>query len=340
LPPRLRLVERPPAERGNVMLYGIAGLALGMALSLLAGGLTPAGVTGTARALAAVFIDPAQWAAALPYFFAIASSAAGLALAYRSGFITIGAEGQLVAGMMAAYWALGVAGLTLAAGLLAAAAAGLALGLLVAALRVYLLVNETLSSLMLNYVVVSLLNYLVGGPWSAGGFTKTAPIPAERSIGVAAAVLIVVAGVAMLEALHRFTRLGVAAESIGRARKAAETYGVSFRKTILAVAALGGLLAGVGGGLYLAAVQLQLTSLNTYQSLGYGYMGILAAWLAGNDAAATLASSWLLALLYLASTSFQISRVPWSFALALQAIIVLSVVSVLTLSRYRVVVES
>lgn len=335
----VRLVERGPAERGNPLVYGLAGLVVGFLASIALGALTPAGVGGTLGALASVIGDPGKWPDALPYFFAIASSAAGLALAYRSGFITIGAEGQMVAGMVAAYWALGVAGAPLAAGLALAALTGAALGALVAALRVYLLVNETLSSLMLNYIVVSVLNYLVGGPWSAGGFTKTALLPPERTMTPGVAALLVTALVVAYEMLYRYTRLGVAVDSIGLARRAAETYGVSFARTIIAVAVLGGLLAGLGGGLYLAAVQQQLTSLNTFQSLGYGYMGILAAWLAGNVVVATLASSLLLAVLYLASTAFQISRVPWSFALALQAVIVLSVVSFVTLSRYRVVVR-
>ncbi len=334
---RVKLVERAPTERGNPLLYGLAGLAVGIVVSVLLGGLTPAGVGGTASALMTVFGEPSRWLSALPYFTAIAASAAGLALAYRAGFITIGAEGQMVAGMIVAYWLLGRVGAGLAAGLFAAALAGVLLGALVAALRLYLLVNETLASLMLNYVVVSVLNYLVGGPWSAGGFTRTAPLPPDRTLGVATAATIVLATVLLVEAAYRFTRLGVAVDSVGLSRRAAETYGVGFHKTIMAAAAIGGALAGLGGGLYLVAVQQQLTSLNTFQSLGYGYMGILAAWLAGNVIAATLASSWLLGLLYLASTSLQISRVPWSFALAVQAIIVVFVVSAVTLSRYRIV---
>lgn len=335
----VRLAERSPAERGNPLLYGAAGLVVGFLASLLLGALTPAGVLGSAEALMSVLTRPGQWIGAAPYFFAIASSAAGLALAYRAGFITIGAEGQLVAGMLAAYWALGVEGLSAPLGLVAAAAAGLVMGLVVALLRVYASVNETLSSLMLNYIIVSVLNYFVGGPWSYGGFTRTALLPPDKTVSLQAAVAIVVAAALLLEALYRFTRLGVAADSLGSARRAAETYGVGFASTITIVAALGGLVAGLGGGLYLAAVQQQLTSLNTFQSLGYGYMGILAAWLAGNLPAATLASSWLLAMLYLASTAFQISRVPWSFALAIQAVIVLSVVAAVTMSRYRIIVR-
>jgi ABC-type uncharacterized transport system permease subunit len=338
LPLRVRLVERAPSERGNPLLYGVAGLVAGLAIAVLLGALTPAGVSGSAAAILGVFASPGRWPGALPYFFAIAAAAGGLALAYRAGFITIGAEGQLVAGMVAAYWALGVAGLPLWAGLLLASLTGLLLGLLVAALRVYFAVNETLSSLMLNYIVVSVLNYLVGGPWSYGGFTRTALLPPGKTLSPLAAAALVTAAVLLLEAVYRFTRLGVAADAVGSARRAAETYGVGFASTVFAVASLGGLVAGLGGGLYLAAVLQQLTSLNTFQSLGYGYMGILAAWLAGNLPAATLASSLLLALLYLASTAFQISRVPWSFALAVQAVIVLSVVTAVTLSRYRIVV--
>jgi len=338
----LRLVPRSPAEvsRARVAAYGLAGLVAGLAASILLGAATPAGASGVARALAAVLASPRQWLGALPYFVAVASSAAGLALAYRAGFVTIGADGQLIAGMVTGFWLLYYHGWGLAAALLAAAAAGLLLGAVVAVLRVWLLVNETLASLMLNYLMVIVVNYLTGGPWSTSGFTASPTLPPSVSMSPAAAAALVAALVALLEAARLRTRLGVAVDAVGSSRRAAATYGVDYASTILAAASIAGALAGLGGGLYLVVGQRQVTSLSVYTGIGYGYMGILAAWLAGNEPLASLASSMLIALLYLAQTQLQLMGVPWSFSLAIQAVIVVSVMSAVTLARYRVVVPA
>ena len=339
---RLRLIERAPMERGNPIVYGLAGLVAGLLASVMLGALTPAGVGGTLDALASVLLDPRLAMLSLPYFIAIALSGVGLALAYRAGFITIGAEGQLIIGMITGfgvlyYWCNNAPPpAALACAALAAALAGGAYGLLVGALRVWLGANETLVSLMLNYVAVSLMNYLVSGPWSVGGFTKTAPLPRWATMSPGAAALLAALLIAFVEALHRLTRLGVAVDGVGAARRAAATYGVSFARTILLVSLIGGVAAGVGGMLYLVSGVQRLFS--TSQGVGYGYIGILAAWLAGLRPAAVAASGLLLALLYVMNTGLQLSGVMVSFVQAMQAVIVLFVTASVALSRYRIVV--
>lgn len=339
---RLRLVERAPTERGNPVLYGLAGLAAGLLASILMGALTPAGVGGTVDALVSVLLDPRLAMLSLPYFVAIALSGAGLALAYRAGFITIGAEGQLLVGMITGfgalyYWCHSSPPLVaLACAALASALAGGAYGLIVGALRVWLGANETLVSLMLNYVAVSVMNYLVSGPWSVGGFTKTAPLPRWATLSPQAAAAVAVLLIAGVEALHRLTRLGVAVDGVGAARRAAVTYGVSFPATILLVSLIGGVVAGLGGMLYLVSGVQRLFS--TSQGVGYGYIGILAAWLAGLRPLAVAASGLLLALLYVMNTGLQLSGVMVSFVQAMQAVIVLFVTGFVALSRYRIVV--
>ncbi len=319
--------------RWSPVLYGLAGLILGFLVSIGLGVFTPAGAGGVASALAGVFTSPGSWSLAFPYYAAILFSAVGLAVAYRAGFITIGADGQLIVGMVVAFWLLYFHGMGLAVALIVAGLVGALYGLVVAALRVWLGVNETLSSLMLNYVAVALVNYLVGGPWSSGGFTKTPLLPSSVSMSASSAAFLATLSAVGVWLLYRYTRLGVAVDAVGGSRRAAETYGASFAKTILVVALLGGFLAGLGGAVYLVAGQRQITSLNIYQGLGYGYMGILAAWLVWLNPLATIASSLFIALLYLANTGLQLQGVPWSFALGFQAVIVLFVTAFLRLSR-------
>jgi ABC-type uncharacterized transport system permease subunit len=339
----IRLVERGPGERGHPLVYGAVGLVLGLLLSLALAALTPAGVGGAARALVSVLTSPTMIILSFPYFAAISLSGVGLALAYRAGFITIGAEGQLILGMVVgfgvAYYSCGgLAGpLALLCAAAAAAFAAGVYGLLVGVLRVWLSTNETLVSLMLNYVAVSVLNYVVSGPWRVGGFTKTAPLPAESTLSPTAAAVIAFLVVVGFELLHHYTRLGVAVDGVGAARRAATTYGVSFARTILVVSFLGGVAAGLGGLLYLVSGAQRLFS--TSQGVGYGYIGILAAWLAGLRPIGVAAASLLLALLYVMNTGLQLSGVMVSFVQAMQAVIVVAVTAAVAFSRYKLEIK-
>lgn len=342
---RIALEPRGPGERGNPVLYGLAGLALGFLISMLLGVFTPVGVAGVARAIFINLSRPRFWLFSLPYFVPITASAAGLALAYRAGFITIGSEGQVILGAVVAYGLLFYVLssqpplLAVAAALAAAILVGAAYSLLVGVLRVYLGANETLVSLMLNYIAIAIVNYLVAGPWQAGAFTRTEPLPPRMWISIPAAVVITIVFTIVLELLYMYTRLGVAVDSVSRARKAAETYGVDPGRTLLLVSILAGAAAGLGGGLYMVSEQHQLLSLGK-QGLGYGYMGILVAWLAGLRPAATIVAGFLTTLLYSMFITLQLEGVPASFVLAFEAVIVLSVLAFTSLSRYRVVVRN
>ncbi|ABM79972.1 ABC transporter permease [Hyperthermus butylicus] len=341
---RLELVEKAPWERGNPLLYGLAGLAAGMLVSIAVGALTPRGVGGVAAAFYKAFTNPNSYFDSLPYFVPIGLSAAGLALAYRAGFITIGSEGQVILGLTVTHGLLayvlwdapGLAGLV--AALVLAAIVGGACGLLVGAMRAYLGTNETLISLMLNYVVVAIVNYLVSGPWKAGRFTMTVVLPEKFWVSGATAAAVAAAAIVVLDLVHRFTRLGVAIDAVGAARKAAETYGVDPRRTILAAAALSGAAAGLGGALYIVSIHTPLTTIGK-GGLGYGYMGVLAAWLAGLRPLGALAAGMLLAVLYNMVSMLQLQGIPASLVYAFEAILVLSVLIATTLSRYKLVVR-
>ncbi|MET1128328.1 MAG: hypothetical protein ABWW70_03320, partial [Thermoproteota archaeon] len=158
--------------------------------------------------------------------------------------------------------------------------------------------------------------------------------PERYWLGAAPVAALAAAGALLVELVHRYTKLGVAADALGLARRAAETYGISYAATIVLVSALSGSLASIGGALYLASSVRQLQSIK--QALGYGYMGVLAAWLAGLSPLGSLAASALIVLLYGMAVSLQLYGVPASAVLAMEALIVISVVLMMALSRYRV----
>ena len=322
------------------LIYGAIGLVLGLLFSVLVsmvlGAFTSLGALGFSKILLSSLLSKDTWISALPYFVPIAASASSLALAYRAGFITIGAEGQVMLGAVAAYWLLyyviGHGGVTaIIAAILFAGLVGALYGGLVGGLRVGLGVNEILSSLMLNYIAIGIVNYLVAGPWQQGGYTRTAPLPPSMSIGLSAAVFIVIIAGLLLELFIVFTKYGVAIDSVRLARKAAQTYGIGIASTIIIVALIQGFVAGIGGGVLLLQLLRQLRSVGLGGS-GYGYMGILAAWLGGLRPLGALAASLLIAVLYSMRSILQLYGVSDSFVLALEAIIVLSVLAFTTLS--------
>ncbi|MDQ3399072.1 MAG: ABC transporter permease, partial [Deinococcota bacterium] len=113
----------------------------------------------------------------------------GLVLAFRARFWNIGAEGQLLAGAVAAT---GVAlftpvppALTVPTMFAAGFLGGALWGLLPAVLKVRLGVNEIITTLMMNYIALYLVQYLIHGPWrgqSMMGFAYTDRFPAHAAL--------------------------------------------------------------------------------------------------------------------------------------------------------------
>jgi ABC-type uncharacterized transport system permease subunit len=329
------------AIEAKKITYGFMGLVVGVAVSLglaaIVGIYTELGPKGLAAAIVEGLIDARSWRAALPYFIPIAASAIGLAVSYRAAFITIGAEGQVILGAASAFWLLYYvfdgqgASLAVSLALVFAGLVGMAYSLIVAALRVFVGVNEILSSLMLNYVAIGIVNYLVAGPWQQGGYTRTAVLPESQSISLGIGVTLVLFIGILLEFFIIYTKYGVAIDAVRYARRAAQTYGVSISSTILLVSAIQGFAAGVGGAAMLLVVLRQLRSIGL-QGWGYGYMGILAAWLGGLHPIGALAASMLISILYSLRSMLQLYGISDSLVLALEAILVLSMLAFTTLA--------
>lgn len=176
--------------------------------------------------------------------------------------------------------------------------AGALLAMGVAVLKVKLGVNEIISTIMLNYIFIYVVDWLIHGPWRGEsmrgfGYTDMFPeaaclplIPGTRIhwvtliIGVGAVV-----GASLI--LHR-TWLGYEIQVAGQSKDAARYAGVNFLQVTLWVALLSGGLAGLAGVGEVAGVHFRLTPPQDI-SMGYGFTAIIVAWLArGNPLAAVL----------------------------------------------------
>jgi general nucleoside transport system permease protein len=227
------------------------------------------------------------------------------ALPAQLGMVVIGGEGALVMGGLCAT-AAGLAVMPsspLVVQLTMAAAGMVAGGLWIAAagaLRHYRGVNETISTLLMNYIAIAILNHLVEGAmrdpaslnkpssYSIGDANMIGNIPWlgvhwGLAFGVIAAIL------AYILVFH--TTFGFGARISGGNLKAAKVVGLPVGKLIVSTCFLAGACAGLAGMVEIAAVQERA---NSDIAAGYGYTGILVAFLARQNPLAIIPVAILL----------------------------------------------
>lgn len=229
-----------------------------------------------------------------------------VALPARLGLVVIGAEGAVVLG--------GLAGAAVAlplVGTLPAALVWLAMGMagmivggfwigLSGLLRHYRGVNETIASLLLAYIAIALMNHLIEGPLrdpASLNKPSTAPLPPDYMLGnipgmdvnwgLAIGVVACILSWILIEA----TSFGFAARIAGGNVRAAQIQGLPVGRLIVGFTALAGSFAGLAGMIEVAAVQ---GSANASLAAGYGYTGILVAFLARHNPLAIIPVAILL----------------------------------------------
>jgi ABC-type uncharacterized transport system permease subunit len=217
----------------------------------------------------------------------------------RMGLLIIGGEGALVMGGLAAVGCgLALSGMspwlvTTAMAVVGFAVGGLWVGL-AGALRAYRGVNETISSLLLNYIAIALLNHFVEGPMrdpTSLNKPSTRAIPAEDMLHsipgldvhwglVFGIVACLVAHVLMMRSVF-----GFGAAIAGGNLRAGRLCGLPVRRMMIVAAILGGGAAGLAGMAEVAAVHGRA---NASLVTGYGYTGILVSFMARHEPLAIL----------------------------------------------------
>ena len=227
------------------------------------------------------------------------------ALPLKLGLVVIGGEGAMVLGGLAAVSAGLTAGAghpVVTAGLMAMA--GFAVGGLwiaaVGLMRSLRGVNETITSLLMNYIAIALFNHLVEGamrdPTSLNK-PSTLPIPDEAMLSPMPGMDVhwglgygVVACVVAYLLMHRMT-FGFSARMVGGNLKAALLAGLQVRRIAVVTCFLAGGAAGLAGMVEVAAVHGRA---NASLISGYGYSGILVAFLARSNPLAVIPVSLVL----------------------------------------------
>src|SRR5712675_1346189 len=227
------------------------------------------------------------------------------ALPAQLGMVIIGGEGALLIGALSATsMALTMPWAPPLAVQIAMAAAGMIGGglwiLLAGALRQYRGVNETISSLLLVYIGLAVLNHLVEGVLRDPASLNK---PSTREIGSAnmigsipgtdvhwGFVLGIIAAIASYVLIYH-TVFGFAARVAGGNVRAAKIVGLGVGRLILITCFIAGAAAGLAGMIEVAAVQGRT---NANLAAGYGFTGILVAFLARHNPLAVIPVAILL----------------------------------------------
>ncbi len=272
----------------------------------------------------------------------------GISIAFRMQFWNIGAEGQLVWGGVAAagvalFWADKIpTSLLLPTAILAGMVAGALWAGIPAALKATIGVDETLTTLMLNYVAILYAEHLYYGPWRdphGYGFPGTAQFPQAAwlpRIGNTRAhlgLLFAIIAAALLWFIFNRTRWGFELKIIGENKTAARYLGIDIGRNIVLALLLSGALSGLAGACEVTGVSHRLQQ---GLAIGYGYTAIIVAWMAQLDPIAILIVSILMAALMVGGDQVQmLMGLPAAVGLVLQGLVLFPLLAGSLFTEYR-----
>ncbi len=273
-------------------------------------------------------------------------------IAFRMKLWNIGAEGQFFVGALGAsavvlipvlpetspQWLFII--VMMIAGILMGAIWGFIPGYLKAKFNV----NEVITTLMMNYIAIALTNFFIYGVWSEAGFqmSKVFPkaawlprlldyssqFPIFRGLTTHFGLVLALIATVIIWFIMYKSKWGYEIRLIGDNPRAAEYAGISIRKNIVLVLMVSGALAGLAGMSEISGVVHRLQG---SISPGYGFTGIIVAWLAKLNPFLVVIVSILFGALILAGREIQPSGVPKM----IQGIILVCLIASDFLLRYR-----
>ena len=262
-----------------------------------------------------------------------------VSLCLRAGLFNIGAAGQMTLGALAAAWignkmtvsTGGAPSMLAIVPLVAAAVAGGLVGAVSGWLRAYRNVHEVISTIMLNYVVIDVAQYFVANqlrePGSLAVQTAKLPMslwlaPLMPGTSFTTGAIIALVALAVCAVLIARTAFGFRVRALGAGPDAARATGMPIRATTVQIMILGGMLAGIAGGVQVLG--------NYHRCIAdvagnYGFQGIAVALLAGGSAPGMLLSSLFFGGLNNGATIMQLQTgVPAPLVDVVQAIVIVA----------------
>lgn len=348
---QFRVVKKPEITQKQytlIMLMAILLALLASGLFLLLLGLNPVevyvamikGAFGTSYRVEQTMVH------AVPLII----TSLGIAIAFKMKFWNIGAEGQIMMGAFSAsYFALNYPHIPRPVLLLLMLAAGFLggglWGLIPAVFKARWGTNETIVTLMMNYIALKWITYLQYGPWkdpdSLGfpkipNFTENAILPKFLGVHVGWVIALILVG--LVYVFMNYSKKGFEIAVLGESYNTARYAGINIFWTIILAMFLSGGICGMVGMIQASAVS---KTLSVEVSGGVGYTAIITTWLAALKAPWIVVVSVLFAALAQGSSFIQSAfGISAASASLLQAMILFFVLGSDFFTKYRVVVDT
>lgn len=281
--------------------------------------------------------------ASLPLMFC----ALGVALTFKMNLNNIGAEGQYAMGVIAGGAFVlfgpdieGVAGMIITA--LCCFAGGAVWALLCAVPKAFWDVNESITTLLLNYIALMILSFLCLGPWKMKGqnvgqterIPKGLELPEIGNTGINVGLIFGIGVAILIYIAYKCTTGGYQLSVIRNSKSAARYAGINIKKNIITVMAISGGLAGLAGFVQYAGVTHRIMEGMPNDA---GYTAIVIAYLSRLNPLGIIIVSILFAGLQNSTATVQVLGVPTQIATMIQGTIMLFVIASEFFQRYKLV---
>ncbi|RTZ96308.1 MAG: ABC transporter permease [Deltaproteobacteria bacterium] len=344
---RFRLEQR---DHTPVWLNFILPVSAILAALIICGGLIALAGANVLTAYATLFLSAVStrfalvetWVKATPLIF----TGLAVTVAFRAKFWNIGAEGQLLAGAMAAAfigarpglpgWSL-IPGMILAGGL-----AGAFWAAVPAYLKTRFKVDDVVTTLLLNFIIFYAMMALLEGPWKdpLSGYPDSPDIRMEaefpillRATRLHLGVLMAVLATPLVWILMRHTALGFKINAVGENARAARYAGLNITAVMIITAVISGALAGLAGVSEVAGIHFQVMA---GISPGYGYTGIVIAMLARLNPLGIIPAAFFFAVIITGAEAMsRATGVPVFLADVIQGTALVTMLVALLFNQYR-----
>ena len=315
--PLVRIAKRTEVgKRKSMLLRLISVLAAIVAggIFILIIGYNPFKVYGTI--ISGAFSTEMAFQATIKVMIPLLISSLGVTLAFKMKFWNIGAEGQIIMGAVFAsyfalfhnnlpHWLLVV--IMLAAGIIG----GGLFGLLPAFFKAKFNTNETLFTLMLNYIALNIIVWLRDGAWAdpeSGGFPKIARFvknaQLDKVFGIQIGWIIGLVLTAAVFVYLNYTKHGYEISVVSESLATAQYAGMNPKKIMLRTMFFSGAVCGIAGMVQATGSDMTLA---TSVAGGVGFTAIIVAWLAQLNPIGILIVSFLFSVLEKGSSVMQSS---------------------------------
>ncbi len=258
-----------------------------------------------------------------------------VAIALNSKLWNIGAEGQLFFGATFAtafimYGPVLPKPLELTVIIILGAVGGALWASIPALLKIKFKMNEVISTLLLNYVAINIADYFLFGPWKGkDNFPYTPEFPEQARMHrlglgrVHLGLIIALVLVVLLFIILYYTKIGYKLRLTGSSLKAAKYAGINIKSTMFLVFLISGALAGLAGVAQISGIEYKL---HQHISSGYGYTGIIVAWLARSNPFIIVIFALFLSVLLKGADSLQIAmHLPAAVGVVTQSLILFAI---------------